>query len=1018
MKTNKKTASRSGLLKIKNSSGQFMLSFILIIAILAALWFITAAIITATAIDYAQDVICNLPEWEGQVGDSQFVGTTGPDAYNDTIYVGWRISKMIEAAIGFPFEGTRDGITQGILSRVVEIAQSQQTGDPAIHQLGDDIDPASGSDKWPWIPNNSVYVISCTKTGDRWSFHNLAYRQCAPGEIGEAGQEGESLLVCRPVTPNPAGKYYPCTGNVCTETNCAAETCTAAETNAEGCSLDTKDTACGAASKDCSDPAVREEGCKNVFSELECGQPNIPTNVELCKTQGWDGSTPEKPVISCSGGPIGLLCSADLHPDTFCAGEAGCQPPGFFACEIGIETGNTLNLDGNYANTDAARNCTDGQDTVTKKYGVKCPNAEDVCDIENKTCIDPKSPLPKYDFDVEEQTDNGMGINFKPTINADYYVPQICVPDQGVYCPECKPTNPNGEDALVLRYNQFSSKGGTVHFTMANRNLVGQTNYALILYKDWQQQDTESAVKQEMFVAKINAGETGGCQSETPGISGPVIVKPVMLEYNWDWNHIGPDYCSTHVCDATQFTLVILQRLKNVQDTLKAVQFINPATVDFNAWLMPDGYNLDFRKDFDRYYKSDVLLGTPASYTTASDSLSKFVLDYNRLKFDPPLISRLANYHVTIDIRTGLSSSNQLFNADNNADANITVIFNYRTQGALDLSNVLYYLPFDGEVGSEAGNTREGYGVGFSGEGICLNNRNGQCVTTLDANVVSDRNSVNVSLYDTFSETNQDNAAISRRGQVLQIERKTDGTGYTLAFSPTTATPVAIKITAKDGEANGHFQVVPNANVVGQNTITTWTELAGSYRPDTQDLICSNFDNQIMSKSTRENDLIDLSSAKSGFAYTVGSNVDAGKQVVLGGVFYVPTDQASGTNPNTQPMQIQKIEGDLGLITPNAVALNTPVSLNFTETIPPQSNLQNGFKIHSLQDVINLLNNDSKALCVYSDSSKTIVYWNRNQLINELQSRNSSAFGANTKVADLTSLIGGHYSDWACNQIS
>lgn len=872
------------------------------------------------------------------------------------------------------------------------------------------------------LPPNSWFSVWCDRDAGGYPTKIQAFvvGVCEAGQHPELSADNSADPTCVANAPTP-GLYFTCLSNVCTQKNCPADNPSCATSNspadaAAGCTAGAK---CGTEPPTCSEP----QGCKNVFSEVECSIENIPTNRAPCLA-----ANPDSAPLNCPY-TTGIFCDQDLQPDTFCAGSAGCRSPEFFACKIGTDTGDTFELDGNYANTDATFNCTAGQNPANNKWGVKCDTGK-VCDLENKTCIDPKDAVyndspGQYNFELDKNTDRGIGINYKPTVNADYFVPQICIPDKGVYCPECLNKNPNGKDALLLRYDQFKSKGATVHFTLANRNLVGQKNYALMLYKDYQKVEGSDLGEptQEKFVVKIDAGKTGACQSETAGFSGPANPKPVLVEYNWNWDHVGSDYCQNMVCDSTQFTLMLLKRLKTVQDTLDDANVPAQSLLDFNAWLMADGYTQDFRNDFDRYYKSTQGF-SPSWYTTDLDSLSKYLTDGNHLFFDPPALTRLGNYRISIDIVGDPGNpSGRLFDSNNNPDKNITVSFNFRTAGTLDASNLLYYLPIDGGVGGETGNSRQGYGIGVTGEGIHLNTAANNS-NLLDSNITSDQNTIAVAYWNTFSETNLDKGDIERRGRILQITRKANGMGYDLAFAPTTATPVAIKIVAGETVAVGHFQLEPTelANSADRDTITTWTQLAGgSAAPKPQELVCSGFNNEILIRGTPENDTDELSQGKSGFEWNVGSNVGVNKTIVLGGVFYTPSCPSYVDPTTCAGLKIKKTEGPVELITPNGriTASNPSVALNFTATIPPQpAGLTKGLKIESLQDVVNLLNKDAKALCVYSDSGQMVVYWNRNQLLNELKNKNdASVFGATTKTQDLTSLIGGH-TDWLCSQVN
>ncbi len=1065
MKPNKKTVSRSGLLKIKNSSGQFMLSFILLMAALAALWWITSAIITATAIDRAQDVICNLPEWEGKVGGSppEFVGTTGPDAYNDTIYVGWRISKMIEAAIGFPFEGTRDGITQGIVERVVEIAQSQQTGDPAIRQLGDGIDPASGSKNWPWIPNNSVYVVSCTKTGDRWSFHNLAYRQCAPGEIGEAGQEGESMLVCRPGTPNPPGKYYSCESNVCAEKDCPADG-TPCPGNDSSCAADNVGSPCGTAPPNCT------AQCAGNAWEIPCGQAvitNSQADIDTCAAQ--DPSIQ----LGCPGGNTGTQCAENEYCDNS-GSEWQCKPISAALCDTSPPT--TPGESG-LPLVNGGADCS-GQKTEGK-YGIEC--ASGICDIEGNdglgagSCINPQlsADAPDYEYIIGGSNLNdekGIALNFNPVENTAYDYPQFCAPT--VFCPSCSDQLleiTDLEEGLAFSFNKIKAKGGVLRFKMSARGASGQDNYARIRYNDVQNINDANRVKSEEFIVEVDAPQIGECSLESGGnIVGDSGNKAkTLVKYNWDFGKsetIGPKFCEIidgsttqkpFVCDSTQFMISLMKRLQEIRTHYEAggaEEIANGnALKEFDALLMTDSFSQKFRNDFASYYTRAAFADTPTWFSSDTDGFKNYVLDADHFILNPETISKPGKYHVTIDFAgTQFFTPIQCFTSPCPNELAMTITIGFvpmQTPSSINMDNALYYLPIDGGVMNITTANREGYGIGTSAETGTTNNVPGTetgaasnvpgTETDTTNNVPGTGTAINVPFksdfgslqasgglrpvvgqtLSSFSQTNlRDN-----RGRILQVKLVFEGNDpkqlvktaepNTVLFAPITATPVAIKIPENESLVdNTHYAKyeIVNATPPSENQeLAGWTGLAAQRR-NAADSPCSDFRGNPLPSKVNDARTGDGGNVRA-LSFSKGTITNPPKFLVFGSVFYAPRQQST---PG-----LKTIQNGLQLLTPTEMKdAGSVASLNYTDDPSKFSYYTaHGLRIAYLQDLMDIVNAnslpDTGPICVVTKkqmngtkltSIETIYYWNRGVLLNEIVDKDSTLLAPPSTNKDIT----------------
>ncbi len=223
--------------------------------------------------------------------------------------------------------------------------------------------------------------------------------------------------------------------------------------------------------------------------------------------------------------------------------------------------------------------------------------------------------------------------------------------------------------------------------------------------------------------------------------------------------------------------------------------------VSFQAYLIKDRYSKDFQGDFDQYAVSESLFNAPSWYTNARTGLTKYMTDYERMRFAPLygeanpegyMLPGPGIYNVTLDIEYE-DASWQLFNGDN---PNAVVRVRLDKADTPNPDSPLYYIPFDGRIGLSSGRT--GYGANYSGSNVPVQSGS-NVVRTVEIAGSTPVTTVNVSSYDDFKRLN-----VLDRGVVLSIKDKDNPK---IVFSPSSATPVMMRIENERDEAWGFYSV-------------------------------------------------------------------------------------------------------------------------------------------------------------------------------------------------------------------
>jgi hypothetical protein len=227
--------------------------------------------------------------------------------------------------------------------------------------------------------------------------------------------------------------------------------------------------------------------------------------------------------------------------------------------------------------------------------------------------------------------------------------------------------------------------------------------------------------------------------------------------------------------------------------------------VKFNAYLVKDAYTNDFRADFDEFCKDKSFFDCPIYYLE-DDGLNKFFKDGERFKFDysmaPHAPADAGKYSVTINIEF----DNQNWNFFDNGVPAATVNIGMVELAAPEPDSPFYYLPFDGTVGVDSANGRQGYGVNFrqtSQETIKVNNALDQTIvsTNIAGSTPIFNGWIDAGFNDEFGIINQ-----TKRGILLDVQADAESTKVTLM--PSYATPIMMQVDYEKGQdAYGFYSV-------------------------------------------------------------------------------------------------------------------------------------------------------------------------------------------------------------------
>ncbi len=506
----------------------------------------------------------------------------------------------------------------------------------------------------------------------------------------------------------------------------------------------------------------------------------------------------------------------------------------------------------------------------------------------------------------------------------------------------------------------------------------------------------------------------GSCSiGELTGETGVNALPKIKLD--WKWNSITQNSCDESnenyiYCDATQFSIELLKKIKELTERLEADALTCetncvystielPALIEntektrsvsdkerllelvsFNSYLIKDGYSKDFQEDFHDYAVNIDFFNAPTSYYNPIEEIglgvyfkdnSLFEFNYEGSPNAP--LSGPGLYNIEIDI-TYNDSSWKLFNG-NTPNAKIKI--NLSKQRAAKPNSPLYYLPFNGEIGLTSDNGRIGYGLDYenlTGKPIRINDTT-RSIRTVPLSVADP-----VEELRTIYETDFKKLNLDERAKIMQFERTSTGTKLT--YTPSTATPVILETTRSSEtpkETAYAFYLITvdgQAQNVGSTGITNWSGIEAN---------CKDFEDRSSLDYMETADMHGISSEASNAQITADKATAYGwiwNNPIRTGKFWLETLIFSPLESKTQ-MHLISAANNAKIYTPLDSAVLTENS-NLTPFV--ELNGVTSLEITSLQKILDLV--ETKDVCVggIGNSSYSYFFWNPEKVDDSINS--------------------------------
>jgi len=422
----------------------------------------------------------------------------------------------------------------------------------------------------------------------------------------------------------------------------------------------------------------------------------------------------------------------------------------------------------------------------------------------------------------------------------------------------------------------------------------------------------------EKYLLEFNGGQLGIC-STFDGVDIGTTGESPRIDYDWKVanNPVLETACGGNdftVCDSTQFTMVIIDRLNKIQAAAEAGNFETAAnlTLPFTVNLMRDGLTSDFVSDFDIYMSSNFFTNQLGYYdSTTGEGWANYLTSPSRFDFEVEggtgdefkILSKPGKYRVILNIDFADDKPWKFFDPAS-GDPVATIKVELSQQGDFS-KNLLYYLPIDGSVGIKDGLMhRDGYGVGFVNSNpsksinLCSTCEGASNASASDLLILDYDSSstpleiINVEQKDSFAQINKEVPA-----RILFIKlNPSDGT-YNLEFSPSIAFPAIIEGYSDGSGISAAYNVLAGSSHVDSGTSMLRREII-SYQPEgqaTDTAVCGDplVEGQLLPRyrgidSLRSGtEFCSVQSTQSPYVYGFNESPDAG--VPAGSVAYYQT---------------------------------------------------------------------------------------------------------------------------------
>jgi hypothetical protein len=448
----------------------------------------------------------------------------------------------------------------------------------------------------------------------------------------------------------------------------------------------------------------------------------------------------------------------------------------------------------------------------------------------------------------------------------------------------------------------------------------------------------------------------------------PAIRRLVEMASS-NYEHQEPRYCwlprTTDDYDGMPVLVYFIEHNGDKIEWTDKIQSIADVlgVLRFNAFLMRDSFNPDFKEDFAEYYTRRSFFGAP--FWFADQPSGKFA-DYfkqpQRLRMvaafsSSPAIPDAGLYEVFAKIDFG--SDWGFFGQSGGPDASATIRLYLKKRGAFD--SIFYYLPFNGNVGVGTANGRQGYGLSF------LNRDKPLLIAEQRLTVKTEELGSSEPLFLVETSFSEDfkklNSLASNRG-ALSYASITGLHSAQLQLSPTRATPVLMKITQERTPADFSARYALNDGYepldVG-GTAGFWTGI-GECIDFSGWRVVDLFFERPDSKAQK------MPSPQYAFSWKY-SKFDGNRNVHLKSIFFVPTGEVLSV--------VSKSGGKVGFISPDFIE-SARIVISGIAGMPYNNSANASDTIVSLEDLFGAVK--SNEVCMTKSANAAWFWWNQGKL--------------------------------------
>jgi hypothetical protein len=301
--------------------------------------------------------------------------------------------------------------------------------------------------------------------------------------------------------------------------------------------------------------------------------------------------------------------------------------------------------------------------------------------------------------------------------------------------------------------------------------------------------------------------------------------------------------------------------------------------------------------------------------------------------------------------------------------ATVKIELNFKKEP--EQGSIFYYLPFDAEIGTQTGTSREGYGLSYQ------NSQKEFIVTNMNNIPVSTKPSRGSGIAMLSTDTIEDikilNSSFAKRGLLLGIKETENQNEKKLVFYPAYATPTIAEISMEENtEPFSAYYQLTETGVPAKSTqnLSFWTIAAN----------CKNFDEKNPQETfnyapDRYAEELD-SEEKPANAYALdwGKAERSGK-LYLKTIFYSPTSKEYSIAGIQNPSPLQKA----------TIAFKNP-NTGFQASIGLEGINGKKYNNKKAQEGIASLNNllelvKEESACITSSQKETKIWWNEKKLM-------------------------------------